>query len=174
MKSPTGVPGKAQENIKTALTGPRHNLGKDIYIIALNGHEKTYWLGTESGLLGAFHFDGVCTVGDGSCDVVSHSMGAGFCNLKTTGCLTGQYPAPLPLEEQREIHSYRVVREEGGMNSNHQQSVALRECIEAHQDHENLLYLTDSEATLQVINKWIGGGSKLSLVRSPDGEVLSS
>ena len=25
--------------------------------------------------------------------------------------------------------------------------VALRECIEPHQDHENLLYLTDSETT---------------------------
>jgi ribonuclease HI len=34
--------------------------------------------------------------------------------------------------------------------------------------------LTDSEATLQVINKWIGGGAKLSLVRSPDGDVLKA
>ena len=85
VKSPTGVPGQAWESIKTALTAPRHNFGKDSYTIDLNGHEKTYWLGTESGLLGVFHFDGECTAGDGSCDVVSHSMGAGFCNLKTTG-----------------------------------------------------------------------------------------
>ena len=35
-------------------------------------------------------------------------------------------------------------------------------------------YLTDSEATLQSINKWIGGGVKLSLVRSPDGDVLKA
>ena len=43
-----------------------------------------------------------------------------------------------------------------------------------HQDHENLLYLTDSEATLQVINRWIGGGAKLNLVRSSDGDVLKA
>ena len=34
--------------------------------------------------------------------------------------------------------------------------------------------MTDSEATLQVINKWIGGGAKLSLARSPDGEILKA
>ena len=41
--------------------------------------------------------------------------------------------------------------------------VTLRECLEAHQDHENLLYLTDIEATLQDINKCIGGGETQSL-----------
>ena len=56
------------------------------------------------------------------------------------------------------------------MSSNRPELVALRECLETH--HENPLYLTDSEATLQDINKWIGGGAKLSLVRSPDGDVL--
>ncbi len=101
-------------------------------------------------------------------------MGVGFCNLKTTGCLTGQHLDTLPLEEQREMHSYRVGREEEGMSSNRPELVALRECLEAHQDHENLLYLTDSEATLQTINKWIGGGAKLSLARSPDGDVLKA
>ena len=44
----------------------------------------------------------------------------------------------------------------------------------SHQDHENLLYFTDSEVTLQSINKWIGGGAKLRLVRSPDGDVLKA
>ena len=58
------------------------------------------------------------------------------------------------------------------MSSNHPELVVLRECLEAHQDHENLLYLTDSEATLQVINRWIGGGAKLNLARSSDGDVL--
>ena len=105
VKSPTGVPGKAQENIKTTLTVPRHNFGKDSYIIDiidLNGHEKTYWLDTESGLLGAFHFDRACTTGDGSCDVASYSMVVGFCNLKTIGWLGGQHLAPLPLKKQRD------------------------------------------------------------------------
>ena len=88
--------------------------------------------------------------------------------------LTGQHLAPLPFKEQRELHSYRVGREEEGMSSNRPELVALRECLEAHQDHENLLYLTDSETTLQDMNKWIGGGTKLSLTRSPDGDVLKA
>ncbi len=40
------------------------------------------------------------------------------------------------------------------------------------QNHENLLYLTDSEATLQVINKWIGRGTKLTLVKTEDTDIL--
>ena len=58
------------------------------------------------------------------------------------------------------------------MSSNRPELVALRECLEAHQDDENLLYLTDSEDTRQTIHKWIRGGAKLSLPRSPDGDVL--
>ena len=57
------------------------------------------------------------------------------------------------------------------MSSNHPELVALRECLEAHRDNENLVYLTDSEDTLQSINEWVGGGAKLSLTRSPDGDV---
>ena len=51
------------------------------------------------------------------------------------------------------------------MSSNRPELVALRECLESHPDNKNLLYLTDSEATLQAINKWIGGGAKLSLAK---------
>ena len=40
--------------------------------------------------------------------------------------------------------------------------------IEGHDDHIDLLYLTDSETTLQAIHKWIGGGTKLNLSRSSD------
>ena len=58
------------------------------------------------------------------------------------------------------------------MNSNRPELVTLRECLEAHQGHENLLDLIDSETTLQTVNKWIGGGTNLSLARSPDGDVL--
>jgi hypothetical protein len=65
-----------------------------------------------------------------------------------------------------------VGREEEGLSSNHPELVALRECLETHPDHENLLYLTDSEATLQDINKWIGGGDKLSLVKTADEDIL--
>ena len=135
---------------------PRQNYGKDSYIIDLDGPERTYWLGTESGLLVAFHFDWACTAGDGSCDVASHTMGAGFCNLSSLGWFTGQHLAPPQRREQRELHSHRVGREEEGMSSNRSELVALRECLEAHRNNEKLLYLTDSQTTLQAINKWIG------------------
>ena len=52
-------------------------------------------------------------------------MGTGFCNLKTIGCLTGQHLVPLPLKEQRELHSYRLGREEEVMSSNRPELVAL-------------------------------------------------
>jgi len=58
------------------------------------------------------------------------------------------------------------------MSSNHPELVTLRECLESHPDDENLLYLTDNEATLQTIKKWIGGGAKLSLVKTADADVL--
>jgi hypothetical protein len=44
--------------------------------------------------------------------------------------------------------------------------------LEVHPDNENLLYLTDSETTLQSISKWIGGGAKLSLAKTTDADVL--
>jgi hypothetical protein len=50
--------------------------------------------------------------------------------------------------------------------------VALRECLEAHEDHVDLLYLTDSEASLQAIHKWIGCGANLNLSKSPDTDIL--
>ena len=58
------------------------------------------------------------------------------------------------------------------MSSNRPELVVLRECLETHPDKENLLYLTDSEATLQAINKWIGGAPKLSLAKTDDADVL--
>ncbi len=50
--------------------------------------------------------------------------------------------------------------------------MALRECLEAHEDHVDLLYLTDSEASLQEIHKWIGYGGTLNLSKSPDTDIL--
>ena len=44
--------------------------------------------------------------------------------------------------------------------------------METHDDHIDLVYLTDSETSLQRIHKWIGGGSKLNLSKSPDVDVL--
>ena len=66
-------------------------------------------------------------------------------------------------------------REEEGLSLNRPELVAHRECLEAHDDRTNLLYLTDSEATLQAIHKWIGGGgANLNLSRSSDTDVLKA
>jgi len=83
VKSHVNAPKTAQTTIKTALLTPQQSYGKDRYTIDLTGPERTYWLGTESGLLDVFHFDGACTTGDGSCDVASLSMGEGFCNISS-------------------------------------------------------------------------------------------
>jgi ribonuclease HI len=68
-----------------------------------------------------------------------------------------------------------VGREEEGLSSNLPELDGLWECLESHPDNENLLYLTDSEATLQAINNWIGGGAyraKLSLEKTTDEDIL--
>ena len=99
-------------------------------------------------------------------------MGAGFCNFNTMQWNT---TAPLthePLQEQRLRESSKVGREEEGLSSNRPELVALRECLKAHDDHIDLLYLTDSEASLQAIHKWIGCGAKLNLSKSADADVL--
>jgi hypothetical protein len=90
-------------------------------------------------------------------------MGTGFCNLNSLEWLTEQPLTPTRLHEQRSNQSHKVGWEEEGMSSNRPELVALRECLEAHPDNKNLLYLTDSEATLQAINKWIGGDTRLSI-----------
>jgi hypothetical protein len=66
-----------------------------------------------------------------------------------------------------------VGREEEGLSSNRPELVTLWECLKTHQDHENLLYLTDSETTLQSINKWIGGGAKVRLAKTVDTDILT-
>ena len=59
-----------------------------------------------------------------------------------------------------------------GLSSNRPELVALKECLDDHDDHIDLLYLTDTEASLQAIRKWVGGGAKLNLHKPPDADVL--
>ena len=172
VKSPANVPREAPKAIKDALLTPQQSYGKDDYTIDLSEPEATYWLGTESGLLGAFHFDGACTAGDGSCEVTSLSMGAAFCNLSSLGWLTETPLTTNRLHEQRTKQAHKVGREGEGLSSNRPELVALCECLESHPDNENLLYLTDNEVTLQAINKWIGGGAKLSLAKTADADII--
>jgi hypothetical protein len=72
------------------------------------------------------------------------------------------------LKDHRTKQSHKVDREEEDVSSNRPELVSLWECLETHPDNENLLYLTDNQTTLQTINKWIGGGDKLSPVKTVD------
>ena len=36
------------------MAAPHGNWGQDEYIVDLTGHEKQYWFGTDSGLLGVY------------------------------------------------------------------------------------------------------------------------
>ncbi len=76
--------------------------------------------------------------------------GGGFCNLSSLKYLT----------------------EQQGLSSNRPELVTLWEWLETHPDNKDVLYLTDSESTLQDINKWIGGGAKLSLSKTVDTDIL--
>ena len=171
VKDKTRVPPEAQNTIIMTLQAPVHNFGKDEYVVDMTGHEAQYWQGTESGLLGAFEFQGACTAGDDSCDADSKSMGAGFCNFSRLGWST-QTPIPQSsLQHQRTLNSRKVGREDEGVSSSRPELVVLAEFLEDHDDDVNLLYLTDSEANLQAIHRWIGG-AKLNLSKSPDADVL--
>ena len=81
VKTTSDVPTGAQKSLTEALTAPQYNVGKDSYTVDLESNEKLYWFGTESGLLGAFGFEGACTTGDDSCDLPTRSMVSGFCNF---------------------------------------------------------------------------------------------
>jgi hypothetical protein len=63
VKTILDVPTRTQESLAEALIVPQHNVGKDVYTVDLEINEKLYWLVTESGLLGAFGFEGACTGG---------------------------------------------------------------------------------------------------------------
>ena len=58
-------------------------------------------------------------------------------------------------------------REEEGLSSNRPELVALRECLETHDDHIDLLYLTDSEASVA------GATTLLIKVKAHRGDPLN-
>ena len=79
-------------------------------------------------------------------------MGAELC---TFSVIQWNTTTPLPhtlLQEQRIRESSKVDREEEGLRSNRPELVTLRESLESHDDHIDLLYLTDIETSLQVIH----------------------
>jgi hypothetical protein len=101
-------------------------------------------------------------------------MGAGFCNFNRLGWNTQTPFPPSSLKEQRTLNSRKVGREDEGVSSTRPELVALEECLEDHSDDVRLIYITDSEAILQAIHRWIGCGAKLNLSKSPDADVLKT
>ena len=78
------------------------------------------------------------------------------------------------LQEQWTRESSKVGREEEGLSSNRPELGALREYLESQDDHIDLLYLTESEESLQAIHKWIGCGAKMNLSKSTNEDVLKA
>ena len=99
-------------------------------------------------------------------------MGTGFGNFSVMQWNTTAPLSHALLQEQRIRESSKVDREEEVLSSNRPELVSLRECLETHDDHIDLLCLTDNEESLQTIHKWIGGGAKLNLSKSSDADVL--
>ena len=95
-----------------------------------------------------------------------------FCNFNDMKWNTTEPLSYDILKVQRTLESRKVDREEEGMSSNRLELVTLREWLESHDDHVDLLYLTDHESCLQTIHKWIGCGVNLNLSKSPDTDVL--
>ncbi len=95
-------------------------------------------------------------------------MGSGFCNFSRLGWSTH---TPVPPSS---LQSSKVGREDKGVSSSRLELVALAECLEDNGDDVSLLYVTDSEAILQAIHRWIGCGAKLNRSKSPDADALKS
>jgi hypothetical protein len=111
-----------------------HNNRKDELKIDLQGLERHFWLGTEEGQLGCFNSQGETWAGDGSAQ--KGVMGAG------SVCL-----------QQSKYLEVRVGREEG-VNSLRPELAAMARTLQATQTGVDLLYLFDSETSLQ---KYCGG-----------------
>ena len=65
--------------------------------------------------------------------------------------------APLPyylLQVHRTLESSKVGREDEGLSSDRPELVALRECLETHDDHVDLLNLTDRRLSKLVDRMW--------------------
>ena len=53
-------------------------------------------------------------------------------------------------------NTYCELGEEEDLSSNRPELVALNECLEEHEDHVDLLYLTNSEVSLLIKQRTIG------------------
>jgi hypothetical protein len=99
-------------------------------------------------------------------------MGTGFCNFNDLDWNTQTPYPPFSLQVQHTLNSRKVGREDEEVSSSRPELIVFVECLEDHGDDVSLLYLTDSDAILQDIHRWIGYGAKLNLPKSPEADVL--
>jgi hypothetical protein len=76
------------------------------------------------------------------------------------------------MYSQRRVIRCRISLDGQGLLQPEFTEMTYRGTTHTHPDNDNLLYLTDSDTTLQIINKWIGGGAKLRLVKTVDADIL--
>ena len=131
-----------------------HDSGKDELNVVLQGLEQHFWRGTEAGWLGCYDFAGETWAGDGS--VHKCAMGAGSVCLQRPGCSL----------------TVRVGREEEGVSSLRPELAAIARTLQATPVESDLLYLCDSEATLNKMSRWIGSGPRTTLAGDANADIM--
>ena len=115
---------------------------KDDLKIDLQGLERQFWLGTEAGRLKCYISQGKPMIGGGWISA-----------QRENGC-------GKRLDRHLLV---RVGREEDGVNSLRQKFAALARTLQATPTGIDLLYLCDSETTLDKKSWWIGRGPRTTL-----------
>jgi len=123
--------------------------------VVLQGLEHHFWRGTESGWLGCYDFAGETWAGDGS--VHKCAMGAGSVCLQRPGCSL----------------IVRVDREEEGVSSLRPELAAIARTLQATPEESDLLYLCDSEASLNKMSR-MGSGPRTMLAWDANADIMIS
>jgi ribonuclease HI len=144
---------KAHQSLKEAW---EHKDNTDELKIELQSLERQFWLGTEAGRLGCLNFPGETWAGDGSAH--EGAMGAGgVCLQRQDKCLV-----------------VRVGREEEGVNSLRPELAAVARTLQATPPEIDLLYLCDSDTTLDKVSRWIGSGPRTKLAGDANADIMKS
>jgi hypothetical protein len=124
--------------------------------VLLQGLEQHFWKGTEAGWMGCYDFPGETWAGDGSAN--KGVMRAGSVCFQRPGCNL----------------VVRVGREEEGVSSLRQELAAIARTLQATSVEVDLLYLCDSEASLNKVSRWIGSGPRTKLAGDASADVMTS
>jgi hypothetical protein len=144
---------KANQSLKEAW---EQEDKKDEFKIDLHGHER-FWLGTEAGHLGCYDFPGETWAGDGS----AHKGGVGagsVCLQQQDKCLVTGPSGPR----------------RGGSQLTTARLAAVARTLQATPPGINLLYLCDSETTLDKVSRWIGRGPRTTLAGDANADIMKT